>query len=197
MKQEHLYPNVMIRKHLSEKYGNDFGSSVISRALRRWGVIEIVKRQKPKNGRIKEVLDPYRSHLLKFNDDGMSIADMLQKFSETFGGIRTSEKWVVKALAAWQDDWRPIRRALPLDQLPVPHVDLRTSDELQHLKNKIRNAYLRDMKDKEDCEPDLELWADSLVKALCFETSVQELIVKEKLQPGIIGLQHGNLIHSG
>jgi hypothetical protein len=109
---------------------------------------------------------------------------VVPKFLESFSGLRTSDKLISKALATWLDEWRPVERPPPLHRLPLLYPDLRRSSELPNLKDKIENTYLLDLKDFEDREPDLKLWTDCLIRMLCYERSIQELIVKEKLQPG-------------
>jgi hypothetical protein len=72
----------------------------------------------------------------------------------------------------------------PSHRQPFLSTDLRTPDELHVLKDKIKKAYQHETKEAEDNEPDLRFWVDSLVRALCYETTIQALIVKEILQPG-------------
>jgi hypothetical protein len=187
MTEAGLSPNE-ISMHLFDTHKIQFSRNVVVARQREWGFRDeaVVGGSKIKGN--KRNLEPFKIQLLNWKNEGLTSAEMEARFDTTFGSHAPTST-IQRFLDRWDQpvdlSWREIE-TLPLENIhshqPRP-INLLSRTELRDLQRGIRTAY-RKNPTLPDSNP-ISGWMHSLVRAACYDQTIQGIMVKEWLQPGL------------
>jgi hypothetical protein len=175
-----------ITNRIFERCNYTFNSMTISDALKRWSKeeeIELPENFENRGGPrglkgMKVVLRLYKAAFMQWQEEGLSIEEMMEKFEETFQ-LATTATFVRKHLEFWNAVWIGIAQDQGWQHAPM---DQRTDQDIQSLESDLKARYQSSY-----CPPGNilgEAWYHILVNAACYDRGIQGLIVKDFHQPG-------------
>lgn len=162
-----------IWRHLQDKYHMNIGRGTVYNRLEEWGA-RVPSCTRPAANNVNK----YRAKILAWEAGGMDAEEIRMRYSAEYKEV--SLRTIKNALKRWHgqesSSWHKIEEWPREGEIPGVPADLLTGTALAALESDIRAAYQADPAEVE--------WDEALIAALCFDRSIQRLIVKESLQPG-------------